>query len=216
MSTIQLYGAPASPFVRKVQIVLAEKKLAYDHVPTIPVAMPAPPGITPELRPRSPLGKIPFIRIGDDWLADSSVIIALLERLYPEHPVYPDAPWDYARALWFEEYIDGGAIPRVFGTIFVERILAPLLFKRPTDQAKVDKALAHDVPEVYGYLDREIGARAFLVGDRFSVADVTVASFFKSMQQADAAPDAQRWPNLARYLQALYGRPAIATLAEPK
>jgi glutathione S-transferase len=218
MSDILLHGAAGSPFVRKVQIVLAEKGLGYEHVQTIPVADPPPglpfPGITPELKPYSPLGKIPFARVGDRWLADSSVIIAYLDRLHPDPPIYPSDPWDYARALWFEELIDGGAYPKLFGTIFFERVLAPMLFNRPTDQAIVDKAIAEDLPTIYGYLDSEIGSQSFLVGEQFTIADASVASFFLSMQQADAAPDPMRWPNLARYAQAQYARPTIAGLIE--
>jgi glutathione S-transferase len=218
MPDILLHGAAGSPFVRKVRIVLSEKGLAYDHVQTIPVTDPPPglpfPGITPELQPNTPLGKIPFARIGDHWLADSSVIAAYLDRLYPDPPMYPSDPWDYARALWFEEYIDSGAYPRLFGTIFVERVLAPLLFNRPTDQAIVDKAITEDLPVIYGYLDTEIGSRSLLVGERFTIADATVASFFLGMQEADAAPDPKRWPNLARYIQQQYARPTIARLIE--
>ena len=218
MSDILLHGAAGSPFVRKVQIVLSEKGLAYDHVQTIPVTDPPPglpfPGITPELRPHNPLGKIPFARSGDHWLADSSVIVAYLDRLYPEPPIYPSDPWDYARALWFEEFIDGGAYPKLFGTIFVERVLAPMLFNRATDQAIVDKAIAEDLPTIYGYLDTEIGSCRLLVGERFTIADATVASFFLGMQQADAAPDPKRWPNLARYIKEQCVRPTIARLIE--
>jgi glutathione S-transferase len=218
MPDILLHGAAGSPFVRKVQIVLSEKGLGYEHVQTIPVVDPPPglpfPGITPELRPHSPLGKIPFARIGDHWLADSSVIIAYLERLHPDPPIYPSGPWDYARTLWFEEFIDGGAYPKLFGTIFVERVLAPMLFNRPTDQAIVDKAIAEDLPTIYGYLDSEIGSQRFLVGEQFTIADASVASFFLGMQQADAAPDPKRWPNLAHYTQAQYARPSIARLIE--
>jgi glutathione S-transferase len=218
MSDILLHGVAGSPFVRKVRIVLSEKGLGYEHVQTIPVASPPPglpfPGITPELKPRTPLGKIPFARIGDRWLADSSVIAAYVDRLHPEPPMYPSDAWDYARALWFERYIDDGAYPKLFVTIFLERVLAPILFGRPTDHAIVDKAIAEDLPAIYGYLDAEIGSRSFLVGERFTIADATVASFFVSMQQADAAPDAQRWPNLARYVRQQHARPAIARLIE--
>jgi glutathione S-transferase len=218
MTDILLHGAGGSPFVRKVQIVLSEKGLAYEHVPTIPVSDPPPglpfPGITPELRGHTPLGKIPFARIGGRWLADSSVIVAYLDRLYPDPPIYPSDPWDYARALWFEEFIDGGAYSKLFGTIFVERVLAPMLFNRPTDQTVVDKAITEELPAIYGYLDAEIGSRSLLVGERFTIADATVASFFLGMQQADAAPDPKRWPNLARYLQQQYARPTIAHLIE--
>ena len=218
MSDILLHGAAGSPFVRKVRIVLSEKGLAYEHVQTVPVASPPPgspfPGITPELRPKSPLGKIPFARVGDRWLADSSVIVAYLDRRHPEPPMYPSDAWDYARALWFEKYMDEGAYPKLFGTIFFERVLAPLLFGRPTDQAIVDRAITEDLPAIYGYLDAEIGSRSSLVGERFTIADATVASFFVSMQQADAAPDPKRWPNLARYVRQQHARPAVARLIE--
>jgi hypothetical protein len=41
-----------------------------------------------------------------------------------------------------------------------------------------------------------------------------VASFFLSMQQADAAPDPKRWPDLARYVQQQHAQPSIARLIE--
>jgi hypothetical protein len=69
VSDTLLHGAAGTPSVRKVQIVLSEKGLAYAHVQTIPVSNPPPglsfPGITPNLRVHTPLGKFPFARIGD-------------------------------------------------------------------------------------------------------------------------------------------------------
>lgn len=219
MSDITLYGAYGSPFVMKTQIVLAEKGLTYQHVQTIPTTDPLPPGapftwITAELSAYTPLKKVPFIRIGERWLADSSVIAAYLERLHPSPALYPSDPWEYARALWFEEYIDGGAYPKLFGTIFLERILAPMLFGRPPDQAVVDKAIAEDLPLVYGYLDRQIGSQRYLAGDQFTVADAAAAAFFISMQAADAAPDRKRWPNLSRYIELQHARATVAPLLD--
>ena len=66
-----VYGANASPFVRKVRVALAEKGIPYELDPVFPG-----PGITPEFRQMSPLGKIPAYRDGERTLADSSVIIA--------------------------------------------------------------------------------------------------------------------------------------------
>lgn len=217
MSDITLYGASGSPFVLKTQIVLAEKGLAYQQVPTIPTTDPLPPDapfgwITPELSAHTPLKKIPFVRIGARWLADSSVIAAYLERLQPAPALYPPDPWEYARALWFEEYIDGGAYPKLFGTIFFERVLAPMLLGRPTDQAVVDQAIATDLPLVYGYLDQQIGPHSFLAGGQFTIADAAAASFFYCMQVAGAAPEAKRWPNLVRYIEQQHARPSIARL----
>lgn len=219
MPNILLHGAPGgSPYVRKVQIALAEKGLAYEHVPTIPVAEPpsdAPfPGITPAVRDHTPLGKIPFARIDGRWLADSSVIIAYLDRLYPDPPMFPTDAWDYARALWFEEYIDGGAVPRLFNTIYFERLIAPALMGRPIDQSVVDHATMVELPQIYAYLDGQIGSRAFLAGEQFSIADAACASFARSMQQAGAGPDSDRFPQLARYVAQQLARPSIARLID--
>src|SRR5262247_1015064 len=95
-----LYGANASPFVRRVRVVLAEKGIAYEHDPVVPFGAP------PEFKQISPLGRIPAFRDGDRTLADSSVICAYLERRFPTPALYPSEPYDYARSLWFEEYVD--------------------------------------------------------------------------------------------------------------
>ena len=113
-----LYGSFGSPFVRKVAVALGEKSIAYDHDPIVPF------GLNLEYRKISPLGKIPAFRDGDRTLADSSVIIAYLERIHPEPPLYPSDPYDYARSLWYEEYGDGGLAPIMGPKIFAQRVLA--------------------------------------------------------------------------------------------
>ena len=75
-----VYGVPASPFVRKVLVALTEKGIANDREDVIPV------NVSAEYRKISPLGKIPAFRDGDLTLADSSVIIAYLEKTKPEPP----------------------------------------------------------------------------------------------------------------------------------
>src|SRR5512143_38503 len=89
-----VYGANASPFVRKVRVVLTEKNIPYELEPVFPGPM-APP----EFRTLSPLNKIPAFRDGDRTLADSSVICAYLERTHPTPALYPSDPYEYARAL---------------------------------------------------------------------------------------------------------------------
>jgi glutathione S-transferase len=206
VTTIALYGIGMSPFVRKVCVVLREKGLAYEHIPVRPIEIPE------DLLPHSPLRKIPFACIDGRWLADSSVICAYLEKLHADPALYPPDAYDCARAMWFEEFIDGGATPKLGGTIFFERIVAPQFLNRPPNEERVAKALAEDVPRIYGYLDGEIGSKQYLVADRYTIADITVASFFVNMAAADVPADPQRWPNLSRYLQQQHRRPVMASL----
>ena len=123
MSLVVL-GGGVSPFVRKVRVVLAEKGLDYQHEQVNPFAPPA------GYREISPLGKIPAFKDGDRTLADSSVICAYLEKRFPTPALYPSDPYDYARALWIEEFMDGGLVPVVGPNIFLALVLKPLLLRR--------------------------------------------------------------------------------------
>ena len=203
-----LYGSFGSPFVRKVVVALGEKGIAFDHDPVVPF------GPNPEYRKISPLGKIPAFRDGDRTLADSSVIIAYLERTHPQPPLYPSDPYEYARALWFEEYGDGGLAPVMGPKIFAQRVLAPRFFNRPCDEAAVEKTLDEEVPPLLDYLEKEIGSKQWLVADRFTIADIGIATQFVNFQLAGCHVDGQRWPNLAAYLDRVHNRSTFKSVID--
>ncbi|HUA36113.1 MAG TPA: glutathione S-transferase family protein [Candidatus Binataceae bacterium] len=198
-----LYGALGSPFVRKAIVALTEKGIAYDHDPVVPF------GPNPEYRKISPLGKIPAFRDGDRTLADSSVILAYLERTHPEPPLYPSDAYDYARALWFEEYGDGGLAPVLGSKIFFARVIGPRFMNQPTDEAAVQKALNEEVPPLFDYLEKELEGKDYLVANRFTIADIGVATIFVNFQFAGCSVDAKRWPKLAAYVERIHNRPSF-------
>lgn len=89
---MKLVSSPASPFVRKVRVVLREAGLA-DAVEEVPVATSAL-NTADEVRAANPLGKIPAL-IRDDGrpLYDSRVITRFLDAragagLYPEERLW--------------------------------------------------------------------------------------------------------------------------------
>ena len=203
-----VYGVSASPFVRKVRVVLAEKKLDYQLEPVFPG-----PQAPPDWRKLSPLGKVPAFRDGDRTLADSSVIAAYLERVAPEPPLFPNDPYHYARALWFEEYADGGLVA-VFGAkIFFPRVIGPKFFNQPTDEAAVTKTIETEVPPLLDYLEEQL-AGDFLVGGHLTIGDIAVVSQFVNLRYAGIGVDAGRWPKLAAYVGRVMSRPSFATLVK--
>jgi len=203
-----LYGAPISPFVRKVMVALAEKGITYEHEPVAPaIAPPEMPRVGKDL---SPLGRIPAYRDGDFPLADSSVIIAYLERVKPSPALYPSDTRDYARALWFEEYGDGGLAPITGGKIFFQKIAGPAFFKQPTDEAVVNKAINEELPPLLDYLESQLGNGDWLVGRSFSIGDIGVATQFAQASFCGVSPDAKRWPKLAAYVNRALARPSFA------
>src|SRR5271168_1751356 len=203
-----VYGALGSPFVRKTLVALAEKGIAFDLEQVIPI------NVSAEYKKISPLGKIPAFRDGDRTLADSSVIIAYLERTHPEPALYPNDPYEYARALWFEEFGDGGLSPVLGAKIFFPRVIAPRFFNQPPDEVAIKKVIDEEVPPLFDYLEQEIGDKQFLIANRFTIADIGVATFFVNFQFAGCSVDEKRWPKLAAYIQRIHQRPSFKAIVD--
>ncbi|HJU27662.1 MAG TPA: glutathione S-transferase family protein [Candidatus Binataceae bacterium] len=203
-----LYGAPVSPFVRKVMVALAEKGIVYEHDPVLPAI--APTEFKRVGRDVSPLGRIPAYRDDDFSVADSSAIIAYLDRVKPSPTLYPSDTHDYARALWFEEYGDSGLAPIIGTKIFFQKIAGPAFFKQPTDEAIVSKAINEELPPLLDYLESQLGKGDWLVGRSFSIGDIGVATQFAQASFCGLSPDAKRWPKLAAYIERVLARPSFA------
>jgi len=208
MSRVRVHGVNASPFVRKVRVVLAEKQVAYELVPVMPI------GVPDSFRRISPLGKIPCFEDGDYTLPDSSCICAYLEREHPEPPLYPHDSRDYGRALWYEEYADTRLV-EVCGTPFFERVVQARILGGEADEENVRDCLAEQLPPVLDYLEGEL-ARAgdWLVGGRFGIADVATASPFVNLRHAGEDVDPGRWPALRAWLDRTLARPSFHALVK--
>jgi glutathione S-transferase len=203
----KIIGAGLSPFVRKARVFFAEKGIAYDHEPLIPFNPP------PDYKRKSPLGKIPCLEHDGRFLPDSSVICAYVEKLQPQPPLYPTDPWDYAEALWLEEWADGALVANAMAPIFQERVLKKL-FRNPPDEERLAKARDEVLPGYLDYLEERVGDAPYLVGGRFTIADIAVASPFVNLLHAGVSVDAKRWPKLAAYLERVLARPSFKALIE--
>ena len=82
--SMKLIGSPASPYVRKVRVVLAEKKLDCQFVTENVWAE----GTT--IGSANPLGKVPCLIVdGQDAVFDSRVIVEHLDTLSPVGEHFP-------------------------------------------------------------------------------------------------------------------------------
>ena len=197
-----LFGAPISPFVRKVRVVLAEKNIAYELKPLLPGSD------DPEFRALSPFGKIPAFRDDAVGLADSSVICAYLEKRYPTPALLPADPAAYATALWFEEYADSKLFHICTEGVFFERIVKGRLRGVAVDEGTVAAAL-QELPSACGYLEQQLGA-GVLGADALTLGDVAVAAQFVNLQYGGEQIDAAAFPRLAQFLARTLARPSFA------
>ncbi len=196
-----LYGAPVSPFVRKVLAFAAEKGVALELIPV---------GLgdqNPEFLACSPFRKMPGFTDGDFSISDSTAIVTYIEAKHPEVPLIPADPANRARAVWFDEFADtiltAAAVP-----IFFNRIVSPKFLGKPGDSAAAAKGEV-DMAPVCQYLEGVISPSGFLVGDGLTLADISVASPFVNAAHAGYVPDAAAYPKLTAYLTAIHTRPSF-------
>jgi len=199
-----LHGHPMSPYVRKVRIALAEKSIEAESNPIVHFALPE------GYEKLHPLRKIPvWTTDAGEHIPDSSVIIAYLDKVQPSPRLIPDDPVLFARALFLEEFADS-AFSMGIAQIFLEQFAAPLFMNRATDQAVVEKALHKTLPPLFAHLDQTIGARPFMVGETFSIADIAIASPLNNLRHTGIPIDAETYPNLRRYADQIITRPSVA------
>jgi len=99
---MKLIGTAASPYVRKVRVVLAEKRLDYQFV----IEDVWSPDTT--IASSNPLGKVPcLIMEGGEAMFDSRVIVEYLDTLSPVGKLIPQQSRERAEVKTWEALADG-------------------------------------------------------------------------------------------------------------
>jgi glutathione S-transferase len=188
---------------------------------------------------------VPVLLVDGEPVAGSARILDALERLAPHPPLYPEDPAERARALEIQAYFDdevGPSIRRAFFSlaidepayltaIFAGHRSAPVrtLYRAafPLVKGKMRREMQIEEPHVsaafeatragFDFVAKHVGPSGHLVGDRFSVADLTAAALLApgvevdhpDMKKPDPMPPAaERW--LARWAE----HPATAWVIE--
>ena len=202
---ITIIGSYLSPYVRKVLVVLHLKGLPYEIDPIVPFLG------NEAFAALSPIRRVPVLIDDQVTLCDSTVICEYLEERYPEPAVFPRPISERARARWLEEYADTRMGEVFIWRLFNQVAINPFVWGEKTDMAIVERTLTEDVPQILGYLERELPASGFLFGAP-SVADVALATFFRNAAVARFQVDAARWPLTAGFVDRVLTLDAFARL----
>ncbi|TAN09353.1 MAG: glutathione S-transferase [Burkholderiaceae bacterium] len=99
---MRLIGSPTSPYVRKVRVVLIEKKLEYQFVSENVWAADT------QISASNPLGKVPcLVTDGDETVYDSRVIVEYLDTLSPVGKLIPATGRERVEVRTWEALADG-------------------------------------------------------------------------------------------------------------
>jgi glutathione S-transferase len=202
---LTVIGSFVSPYVRKVLACMNLKGLDYEVDPITPFFG------NDEFERLSPLRRIPVLIDGDFSVSDSSAICAYLDEAYSGHPLFPADPKDRARARWLEEYADTRLGDVFIWGLFYQKVVRPLVWGEPGDDARIEKSLNEDIPAALDYLENQLPAEDFLFGD-IGIADISIASFFRNGAYAGFSVDAERWPRTSAFVERTLAHPCIASL----
>jgi len=193
---MKLLGTPGSPFVRKVRLVLEEKRLPYEYV-----LAPAPQRDAMVV-PLNPLGKIPVL-VRDDGAAlyDSPVIVEYLDGLAAEPRLIPQT---------FDERIEVKRWEALGDGIAEATVLISHDYRKP--EAKRESAAWYDKQRVkiqrgLATIVKDLGTNSFCHGASFTLADIAAGYALGYLDQALAEFDWRTpYPSLSAFAARLEAR----------
>lgn len=147
----------------------------------------------------SPLRRIPVLIDDRVTLCDSSVICQYLEERYPQPALYPLDIAERARARWLEEFADSRMGQVFIWQLFNQVAINPYVWGEKSDDAVLEKTRLVDIPHVLDYLETQVPRDGFIFGAP-SIADISIACFFRNAALTRFRVDAERWPMTAAFV----------------
>ena len=187
----------------------------------------------------------PVLTLDGRSIGDSTRIIAAIEKQWPQPPLYPEEGEQRRRALELEEFFDEQLGPHIRRAVYYELLARPELvvplfthgqklparvlvrsafpllrvvmrrrFRINADAAEESRA---KTVAAMDRLEREIASSGYLVGDSFTVADLTAAALFYPVVRPPEFPYPSVTnppPSAREFLDPLRQRPGGEWVAE--
>lgn len=195
-----LYGNDqfTSPYVFSAFVTLTEKRVPFRLEV---LSLERKEHHRPEYAGPSYTGKVPALRHGEFWLAESSAIDEYVEDAFPPpaHPrLYPEDPRARAKVRMVQA--------------FLRSDLAPLRAARPTSSLFLGEAVAPlpaeakaSAQKLFAVAERILAPGASFVGGTFSPGDADLALMLQRLvANGDPCPE-----RLAAYARTIFARPSI-------
>ncbi len=161
---MKLIGSLTSPYVRKVRVVLAEKKLDYNFVLEDVWGSDA-------ILASNPLGKVPcLVMEGAEAVFDSRVIVEYVDTLSPVGKLIPGSGRERVEVRTWEALADG-----ILDAAIAARLEATWSGRTDTQrsQAWIDRQQVR-IGAALKSISQGLGEKAYCVGTHFSLADIAV------------------------------------------
>ncbi|MGV3493785.1 MAG: glutathione S-transferase N-terminal domain-containing protein [Ramlibacter sp.] len=199
---MKLIGSFSSPYVRKVRVVMSEKKLDYQFVEEDVW------NADTTIMQSNPLGKVPcLVMEGGEALFDSRVIVEYLDTLSPVGKLIPAVGRERAEVKTWEALADG-----VLDALILARLEANWAGRPKAQrcQAWIDRQMDKTQASLKA-MSQGLGDKPFCAGIYLSLADIAVGCALGYLDFRFADVDWRTpYPNLAKLYDKLAQRPSFA------
>jgi len=203
---LRLIGSLTSPYVRKVRIVMAEKRIEH-YLDLEDVWAP-----DTKIQDANPLGKVPCLIMEDGGAVfDSRVIVEYLDTMTPVSKLVPPNGRERAEVRTWEALADG-----VIDALILTRLEQT---QRPSDQQSqkwIDRQMGK-VNAGLAAMSRGLGEKPWCNGHGYTLADIAVGC---ALGYLDFRFPHIKWrdsyPNLAKLQEKLLARPSFAETQPPQ
>jgi glutathione S-transferase len=206
MTKPEIIGSSRSTYTRVVRMVCEEKGIDYLLTERMLGA--------PELLAIHPLGKMPVLRHGDVELFESKAIATYLDRSFAGLQLFPSDP---RLAALTEQWVSlvNTVMDRTLIRTFIYAYIAPKTSDGKPDREAID-AVMPAVREQLQILDRAVAGSGYLVGDRFTFADINLLPILHRVGQfPEGAQTLTAATNLAAYYETHAARPSFVRTTPP-
>jgi glutathione S-transferase len=204
--SMKLIGSMTSPYVRKVRIVMAEKKLDFQ-------LLLEDVWNSDEILKFNPLGKVPcLVMEGGEAVFDSRVIVEYLDALSPVGKLIPSTGRERAEVRTWEALADGILDASILSRM--EKVWAGRS-EAQRSQAWIDRQMSR-VDAALAAMSRGLGDQPWCAGSHYSLADIAVGCALGYLDFRYPHVDWRgRHDNLARLADKLFARQTFIDTLPP-
>lgn len=199
---IEIYGSPKSSAGR-VYLMMEELGLKYK---TMPLEMSKKEHKSPEFLALNPNGKVPCLKDGNYVIWESIAINHYLAEKYKPEMLgsTPEEKGHVAQwSVWAMTEFQPPAVD-----ILIQMVFVP---EDKRNHALIEKA-KEKIPGLLRILDQAISGKEYLVGNRFTVADINMASVVSIL--AHLHMDVSPYKGILNWMEKINSRPAFRRYSE--
>ena len=206
---IELYWGSGSPFAWRAMLTLEVKGLTYESKL---LEFSKGDHKAPAYLQLNPRGKVPTLKDGEFVLYESLAIMSYLDRKYPDPPLFGKTP-EETGLIWralaeCESYVVSAS----------NRLVRPIFFGQGLEKVEEIQNAGQTLRDELKLMEERLAGSPWLVGNKISAADIGVFPLVQLILRAaskEAAqpfnlgflPLAQRFPNIARWVQRIEALP---------